>query len=207
MSKLSAVGFGFYLLLSLVFTGCSRNYFEGKILYKYQYIDKQGKDITSRMKLEGDVEQHYFINLKNYKSKNQNDQLTQLYNSATNKYYYNLGLELEEVDAGKEFPKSFQSKSLPDKQTILDMPCKSLLMKSEVGSTTYFYSKKVKVNPTPFSRHRFGNWNSYLSLTKGALPLKFVIVFDQYTLTATAVEVTRMKLDDKEFEVMGALKK
>jgi hypothetical protein len=191
----------------ILFASCSKNYFEGKILYEYQYTDKQGNDITNRMKQEGDVEQHYFINPRNYKSKNQKGQLTQLYNSSTNKYYYNLGLELEEVDAGKEFPKSFESKSLPGKQIILDMPCKSLLIRTEVGSTTYFYSKKVKVNPAPFSKHRFGNWNSYLSLSKGALPLKFVVTFDRYTLTATAVAITPLKLPDKEFDVRKALEK
>ena len=52
---------GFYISVLLVLTGCSGKYFEGKILYKYQYLDKQGKDITERMKREQDVEQHLFV--------------------------------------------------------------------------------------------------------------------------------------------------
>lgn len=205
--NISVVRVGFYLLTLIAITSCSKNYFEGKILYKYQYLNKEGKDITDRMKEVGGAEQHYFINARNYKSKNEKNQLTQLYNSTTNQYYFNVGLELEMVDAAKEFPKKNDPKLLKGKQTILDVPCSSLLVTSEVGSTTYFYSKKIKVNPIPFSKHRFGNWNNYLKLTKGALPLKFVVVFDQYTLTATAVQVIRMKLNDEEFEIKKALLK
>jgi len=207
MKKILAANVGCFIVLLGLFASCSPNYFEGKILYKYQYKDKEGNDITEKMKIGKDLEQHYFINPHNYKSKNEKGQLTQLYNSATNKYYFNVGLELEEVSGAKEFPKTFKSTKLSEKLTILDRSCQALLVTSEVGTTTYFYSKKVKVNPAPFSKHRFGNWNSYLSITKGALPLKFVIVFDRYTLIATAVEVTPMRLSDSSFEVKRALEK
>jgi len=205
--KLRVVRFGFYLLVLITLASCSKKYFEGKILYKYQYLDKEGKDITDRMKTVGGAEQHYFINARSYKSKNELNQLTQLYNSATNVYYFNVGLELEKVDAAKEFPKKNESKLLNDKQTILGILCQSLQMISEVSSTTYYYRKKIKVDPGPFSKHRFGNWNNYLSMTKGALPLKFTVAFDSYTLTATAVSITPLQLSDSEFEVKKALEK
>jgi len=207
MKRAFATNVGYAVVLLCIFASCSPNYFEGKILYRYQYKDKEGNDITDKIRIDQDLEQHYFINPLNYKSKNEKGQLTQLYNSATNKYYYNVGLELEEVSGAKEFPKTFKSTKLPGKLTILDRSCQALLVTSEVGSTTYFYSKKVKVNPAPFSKHRFGNWNSYLSITKGALPLKFVVAFDRYTLIATAVEVTPMRLSDSSFEVKRALEK
>ena len=205
--KRCTVRVGFYLLIAITCSSCSQHYFEGKILYNYQYLDKEGKDITDRMKEVGGAEQHYFINARNYKSKNEKNQLTQLYNSATNQYYFNVGLELQMVDAAKEFPEKNESKPLKGKQAILDIPCRSLQVISEVGVTTYFYSKKIKVDPGPFSKHRFGNWNNYLSMTKGALPLKFIVAFERYTLTATAVKITPMKLSDAGFEVKLALEK
>lgn len=200
-------GMGYFLFGLILLSGCSKNYFEGKILYQYQYLDKQGKDITTQIKSNEDAEQHYFINAHNYKSKNERGELTQLYNASTNQYYFNVGLELQVVDAAKEFPKEFQFKAQPEKQTILGRPCRSLLMTSEIGPTTYFYSKKVRVNAEPFSKHRFGNWNRYLNETKGALPLKFVMVSERYTLVATAIQVTPMKLADDDFEVKKALAK
>ncbi len=198
---------GVSLLLTVLITSCSKNYFQGQIVYRYQYIDDNGNDITERMKKEEDAEQYYFINPKNYKSKNEKGQLTQLYNSSTNQYYYNVGLELQKVDAATEFPKSYQSRFRREVQTILDLPCKSFWMKSEAGETTYFYSEKIKINPAPFAKHRFGNWNLYLKQTNGALPLKFVVQNIGYTLFATAVKITPMKLSNEEFELKRALAK
>jgi hypothetical protein len=193
--------------VSFALINCSKSSFQGKILYRYQYLDKQGKDVTNQMKQDGDTEQHYFINPANYKSFNQRNELTQLYNSSTNMYYFNVGLELQHIDASKAFPKEFKATMKTGKQPILGYSCNTLLVDSEVGPTTYFYNKKIKVNPNPFSRHRYGNWSNYLLKTKGALPLKFIVVSKYYTLIATATEVTPLKLEDKEFDLKNVLNK
>jgi len=172
-----------------------------------QYVDKQGKDITTQLKKEGGNEEHYFINASNYKSLNERNELTQLYNSSTNTCYLSVGMELEKIDASVNFPKTFKATFKHKTELILDYECKSLLVASEIGTVTYYYSKKVKVNPTPFSKHRFGNWGNYLKKTKGALPLKFIVESKDYTLTATAVKVQRQKLENAAFDVTKILNK
>ena len=180
--------------------------FQGKIVYKYQYLDKQGKNISDQIK-EADTEQQYYINSANYKSYNQNGELTQLYNSKSNKYFYNVGMELESVDASTPLPKNFSVQDKKGEEIILDRHCKKILVSSESGSVLYYFDKNLKVNLSPFMKHRFGNWNRYLSKTKGALPLKFILTNKDGTLVATAVEIKSMTLPDEEFEVQKALRK
>ncbi len=180
--------------------------FQGRIVYQYQYLDKSGKNVSDQMK-EMDTEQRYYINPANYKSYNQKGELTQLYNSTSNKYFYSVGMELETIDASTPSPKNFFAEDKKGEEKILDHPCKKLLVSSELGSVLYYYDKTVKVNPAPFMKHRFGNWSQYLSKTKGALPLKFILTNKEGTLVATAIEIKSMTLLDEEFEVQRALRK
>lgn len=180
--------------------------FQGRIVYKYQYLDKSGKNVSDQMK-EMDIEQRYYINPANYKSYNQNGELTQLYNSKSNKYFYSVGMELESIDASTPSPKNFMAQDKKGEEKILDHQCKKLLVSSESGSVLYYYDKAVKVNPAPFIKHRFGNWSQYLSKTKGALPLKFILTNKEGSLVATAIEIKSMTLLDEEFEVQRALRK
>jgi hypothetical protein len=191
----------------IILSGCSKKYFEGKILYRYQYLDHQGNDITPRIKQHEDTEQHYFINLRNYKSLNEKGELTQLYNSSTNQYFFKVGLELQKMDGSTPFPKTFKAQAQQEKETILGYPCKSISVIDETGRTTFLYSRRIKINTAAFSKHRFGNWNNYLGLTKGSLPLKFIVVHTNYTLVATASGVTPMKLADEAFDLATILHK
>lgn len=198
----------FLFFCSIVFlTSCATtSTFQGRIIYKYQYLDKSGKNITDQVK-EMDTEQRYYINPANYKSYNQNGELTQLYNSISNKYFYSVGMELESIDASTPSPKSFSVQDKKGEEKILNHTCKKILVTTEVGSVLYYFDKNVKVNKAPFMKHRFGNWSQYLSKTKGALPLKFILTNKEGTLVATAIEIKLMTLSNEEFEVQKALRK
>ncbi|PSR12751.1 MAG: hypothetical protein DA408_11020 [Bacteroidetes bacterium] len=52
----------------------------------------------------------------------------------------------------------------------------------------------------PYQKHNLGHWNSYLLLTKGALPLKYSIDNGIFTWVAEAIKVEELDLKISEFE-------
>jgi len=194
------------LLLPSLDTFSQEKDFQGFILYKYEFIDSSGNDITDQLKEKFGLEQHYYINFTNYKSYNEKGEITQLYNSKSNKYFFRSGNQIRSVDASLEFPKLFEVENLKETEAILGYECKSLKVKSENGETIYFFNSAIKVNPDTFKRHRFGSWSNYLRASNGALPLKFEVIKEGYTWKATAILIEEKKLKDDDFEIEKILK-
>ena len=75
-----------------------------------------------------------------------------------------------------------------------------LIIETEQTLTTYFYSPAYRVGMVPYQKHNLGHWNSYLLLTKGALPLKYSIDNGIFTWVAEAIKVEELDLKISEFE-------
>lgn len=88
-----------------------------------------------------------------------------------------------------------------DSETILDIPCESLVFKSVNGYIKVWYNKEhLKMAPENYKGHAFGHWESILKVI-GCIPLKF----EQKTadahvvLTASSYKATSVK--DAKFEL------
>lgn len=197
--------FPLFLFISCAVLGQSSN-FQGFILYKYEFKDLKGNDITDKMAVDYGSEQHYYINLKNYKSLNQKQELTQLYNSESNKYYFQMGNEIRVIDASLEYPKTSRHSRSEETLTLLGKDCKSIIVKGDDDETIYFFSGEIAVDVPTFSKHRFGGWSEYLKTSNGALPLKFIVKKKEYTWTATAIEVRMEEYPNSDFDIQVILK-
>lgn len=182
--------------------------FSGKIVYQYDFKDtKSGNNITDQLSGIIGSEQHYFMNSKNYKAFDEDGNLVQLYNAESNKYYFpnpNSG-EIMEIDGSVMMSEIISVTKLEGTETILGMTCKILVVTTNTDETTYYYSDEIAVDPSNFSQHKFGGWSEYMKASNGALPLKYTLKNEQYTWTATAVEISKMELSNEEFDLKKVL--
>ncbi len=178
--------------------------FTGKIIYEYQFLDPStGRDITAMLKEYFGEEQHYFINAENYKSLDEEGGLKQLYNSDTNQYYAlnpTTGA-IEATDAGVSTSTMVEIIHHDETITILGREFKKVTVATEDDKTVYYYDPSLRVDPKPFSKHKFGNWDAYLNATNGAIALRYDIVASQFIMIVKATSIEKMTLENAEFDV------
>jgi len=175
--------------------------FEGYIMYEYQYIDSLGEDVTAQLSPSMGSEQHYFIDSSNYVALNENEELIQLYNSATNTYYFVIEGQIKSLSASFQYPKNTVIEKSEVSDTIIDFDCNAVVFTSEMSETTYFTNDSIFVEPLAFTEHIFGNWALFLKETEGALPLKFITKSNGIIQIATAQIVKRMEIEDRYFDI------
>ena len=177
--------------------------FSGKIVLANTFTDLKGKDITeSKISFFG-RENNYFINDSNYKAYNEKNELLYLYNCASNIYYSCDRNEktAEKVNAETITAKKIKIKPLSDKETICGYECSSIEEKTEYGTTIYFFTPLISINKANYAKHEYGEWNSCLNATNGAVPLKIVYTDKKYGYiwTCKAKEVVKMNLTNRDF--------
>jgi hypothetical protein len=92
-------------------------------------------------------------------------------------------------------------------EIVLGLRCKRITIKSQLGTTTYYFNEMYSINPADFISHRLEYWNFYTAKTK-SVPLKIVFENKDVKMISTAVNVERMNLEDSVFKVPpGFLKK
>lgn len=195
------------LVFALTVNGQSNN-FQGKITYNIQYLDSLGNELNAES-LKKDTKMLYYISNGNYKSLNEKGELTQLYNSSSNKYFFNYQGQIQAMDASLKFPKSGRVNKLEGEQTVLNRNCKKLSITSELGTTTYFYSEDIKVDQEKFTNHNFGNWNLFLNSTFGSLSLKYKTVNPATGVITIveAIEIEQIELTQNDFNINTYIKK
>lgn len=177
--------------------------FIGKITFKYSFTDLKGNDISDQMFAYFGKEQQYFIDEKNYKSYDEKNYWTQLYNSETNLYYsFNKDKTAKEIDGSRITSQKFKVKKLDITEPVAGYECKAFQVETDNATTIYYYSPKLKINISPFLKHNFGEWNKYLKEAEGAMSLKFVMTNHQngFVWTAVATEVTQQNFKSADFE-------
>lgn len=186
------------------------NNFTGKIIYEYQFQEPQTeKDITNQMSQSFGKEQHYFVNAHNYKAYDENGKLKQLYNSDTNKYYFenpNTG-QLMVLDAKTTIAEIVSVQHSDETKEILGRLCKKVTVKTTRDETVYWYSSEIKVNPENFTNHKFGGWSTYLKETNGALPLKYTVKNPNFTWITTVTDIKEMELNKTDFAINQEMNK
>ena len=177
--------------------------FSGKIIYVNTFTDLRKNDITDRMVSYFGKQTSYFINDSNYKAYNENNKLLYLYNSTINTYYSvdRKTNTAEKINAETVTAKKIKSKVLQDKETICGYECTSVEVKTETGTTVYYFTPLITIDKTKYSKHNYGEWNSCLDATNGAVPLKIVYTDKKvgYIWTAVAKEVSKLDLTQSDF--------
>ncbi len=85
--------------------------------------------------------------------------------------------------------------------TILAIPCKSLLIKSKLGTMTLWYnSDYLKVDPNYYEGHLYGHWEQILKKT-GCLPLKVEQSGFMSKMTQIAIEYKEEKVKETKFAI------
>jgi hypothetical protein len=204
-------------ILLLLFVACSTlsfkkqaNYFTGKIIYKYQFKDAQGKDITDAMAKVLGREQHYFISEKNYKVCDEENNTLQLYNSDSNtNYQIAKDKTAQKTDASIITSEIFTVTRLKTKEKIAGYNCSSIQVITDDATTTYFYNPAIKINSKVYIKHNLGEWNKVLKATGGALPLKFKMINHKQgfiTWVSTAIDIKREVLSENIFNLPSDIK-
>lgn len=192
------------LLCVIVLTSFSHapRYFTGRIDFVYTFHDAQGNDVTEKMAPFAGRGQQYFVNEGNYKSLTDKGRFQLLYRSDSNILYQAVlpGQPIQRIDAATGASETFFVRKLTEHETVAGYDCEAVEINTDTGTTTYYYSPKITVNPLLYKRHAYGDWNRVLEATGGALPLKYSMInmkqgFMVWTITATSV---------KEGELNGA---
>lgn len=192
-------------ILSILFASFTtdKDGFAGKIIYKYSFTDLKGNDISDKVAPFLGREQHYYIDGKNYKAYDEKNNWMQLYNSATNKYYYfNKDKTAQQFDGAMVTSQKFEVTKLNKTEKVAGYDCQAIQVETNDATTIYYFSPAVKIDYKTFSKHSFGEWNKYLEATQGALSLKFIMTDHKngYIWTSVAKEVTKQSFTSKDFE-------
>jgi len=177
--------------------------FTGRIDYKYSFTDLQGNDITDSAASTLGREQHYFVNKNSYKSYDETNNITQLYDGSSNTYYgFWKDRSSNKIDALTRTSQQYLITKLDKKETILGYQCIAIQVETDETTSIYYYSPLLRIDHKAFSKHNFGDWNRYLEATNGALSLKYIIKDHKrgYVWTILAEKITKMTLKPEDFE-------
>lgn len=191
------------IAIALTSAKTDKSVFTGKIEYSFSFSDLQGNDITNRMASILGREQHYFVTDGNYKSYDEGQNITQLYNGRTNTYYgFWKDKTAHQIDALTRTSQQYLITKLDKKEKILGYDCIAIQVDTDESTSVYYYSPLLKIDPNAFLKHNFGDWNRYLEATSGALSLKYVITNHkkEYVWTVLANKITKMPLRMVDFE-------
>lgn len=177
--------------------------FEGKIVYENAYRSKVPNVSDEQFNTMMGTTQEYLIKGGNYKSVMGGSMFQwQLYRNDENKLY----MKMSNAPAvfwkdGSENPDEVQKAEMnKGVVTIQGHLCDALILTCKSGVQKYYFSPKLKVDPSLYSGHKFGNFSEYISRTR-SLPLKIIIETPQFTMESVATEIIPMKLADSEFEL------
>ena len=193
------------LVLIFFFVGISvsAQNFEGKITYQNTNVSKiEGVTSYHLNAMMGTV-QEYYIKGSNYKTI-MNGQFSQMqvYSPSKNRLYSKVSM----TDTLLWDDCSINAEEVVDyyieksEEVVLGYKCKVLIVETKTSKTSYYFSKKIKLDADAYVNHLYGNWNIVTSQTK-ALPLKTIIESDQINHVGLAVQIEKMDLDDSFFDL------
>jgi hypothetical protein len=194
-----------FLTLSLTITCLSlfAQSFEGKIIFQNSYKSKNAALSDEKLSaMMGNVG-NYYMKAGEYKSEaNGTFMLWQLYKNSENKLYSKIA-NSEAVfwnDGAVNNDQVLKIELHKKAAIILGYNCDELILTCKSGIQKYYFSSKLPVDASLYSKHQFGNWFTYVQNAK-AIPLKMIIDNAQLTMESTATSVKSMKLDQALFSL------
>jgi hypothetical protein len=177
--------------------------FEGEIVYQYTYKSNIAGVTDDQLAISLGSKQNYFIRGGDYKSvSNATSFSWQIYIGSTNKLYYKMANSdvILWVDGASRSDQIVDTKVNREATEILGYKCDEAIFTLKNGSEKYYFSSKLGVDPSLYSKHLYGNWYDYLKIAK-AVPLKMIVETPDFVMTSTAIEITPMKLAVTEFQL------
>ncbi len=188
--------------------------FEGSITYRMtaqnpnpeMLADSVWQQILEeRLGGNGGVIQKYYYKESNYMSEIQskNEAGYQVFNpkdSLLYSWHKNSDTAIT-VDSQKYLDSFVEILTSEEKDTILGIPCKSIVVKSKMGKVTLWYnSDYLKMNPEFYQGHIYGHWTQILEAIK-CLPLKIEQSGFMSKTTQVAIDYKSEKVDDAQFKL------
>jgi hypothetical protein len=147
--------------------------------------------------------QEYLIKGGSYKSFLNGQSVTmQQYDYRTNRIYNKTPKSdtLYWFDASINTDKvvSFEVKKNAEK--VLGNLCDVIIMKTQTGTTTIFYSSRYKIDSKAYENHHYSNWAFYVEKTQ-SLPLKTIVESNSFRMESTATEIKPLELGAEYFNI------
>lgn len=203
----------FTIILALNLVSFAQN-FEGSISYKVvtpnPFPEQISEEDHQKMLKEtfgerGYMLQKYFYKGSDYMSEIEAGEAVgyMTYNQADGLLYsWQKGAKnAVTLDSKKSMDEFVEIIDLDEKETILDIPCSSILVKSKIGEITVWYNKDhFKMDAALFADHKYGHWNEILKKI-GCLPLKMEMKGMMGHVFQTAIEFKEETVEDSKFEL------
>lgn len=190
------------LIITVLITGvCNAQNFEGKITYQNDYTSKIPNATSEQFNAMMGTTQEYYIKGNKYKSAtNGSFSQWQLYVPTENRLYSKMAVSDTLLwSDGNSNPDEAVSYEIQKNQgEILGYKCDALVVKTKTGTATYYFSKKIKIDPELYKNHQYGNWALVIEQTK-SLPLKIEMETPQFRLVSTAVDIKEMEIEESVF--------
>ncbi len=191
------------LIILLSSLKADEDFFVGKIVYEYSFTDLEGEDITEKLAPYYGREQHYYVDLKNYKAYDENNNWVQLYHGDTNSYFYfSKDKTAQKFNASMSTAQKIVVTRLDKKEKVCGYDCEVIQIETENTTVVYYFNPSIKVDAKVYANHKIGEWHKYMETTEGALPLKFVMTNPKngFVWTSVATEVSRQALSAGHFK-------
>lgn len=105
------------------------------------------------------------------------------------------------VDSRKNMDEFLEITDGDNSDTILGIPCKSIIVKSKMGKMVLWYNDNyLKMDVTQFKGHLYGHWEQILKRI-GCLPLKMEQKGFMTHIVQTATAFKDEKIEDSKFKI------
>jgi hypothetical protein len=192
------------LLIALFITSiCNSQNFEGKITYQNTYTSKIPNPTSEQFDGMMGTAQEYYIKGDKYKSATNGSFFQwQLYVPTENRLYSKMAVSdtLLWSDGNSNPDEAVSYEIMKNQAEILGYKCDALVVKTKTGKATYYFSKKIKINPELYKDHQYGNFAFFTKQTK-SLPLKIEMETPQFTMISTATAVKEIELEESFFSL------
>lgn len=188
--------------------------FEGWITYKMEALNPNPKmipdstwqkGIKEQFGERGHIIQKYFYKKDKYISEMNTGKETgfQAYNSK-DKLLYSWQLNSDTVitvDSRKYMDELVEIKDSEAVDTIMGIPCKSIIVKSKMGQMTLWYnSNYFKMDASLYKGHKYGHWEQILNRID-CLPLKMEQKGFMTHIVQTVTDFKEEPINDNQFTI------
>lgn len=181
----------------------AQEHFEGIITYDLKFQDKTGEMNDQEASQFMGNEQVYYIKGNKYKSlMNGMLKVTQYYTGKDTLYNQMIGINgLMYIDARANSEKVISFQIIKNQLNVAGYSCDLLEIKTNEGTTLYYYNQEIRVNPQDYKNHKYGLWYYCLEKTNGALPIKMITDVSDVKLSLEAKAIEIKNLEDAVFAI------